>query len=86
MNQQPNILFFFPDQHRHDWIGTEPDNAVRTPYLDKLAQNGVRFTNAVTPSPVCAPARACLASGMEYDYCAVPDNGYNYPLENWTFY
>ena len=86
MNQQPNILFFFPDQHRHDWIGAEPDNAVRTPYLDKLAQNGVRFTNAVTPSPVCAPARACLASGMEYDYCAVPDNSYNYPLENWTFY
>ena len=86
MNQQPNILFFFPDQHRYDWVGIEPNIPVRTPYLDMLAKQGVRFTNAVTPSPVCAPARACLASGMEYDHCGVPNNSYNYPLDNWTVY
>ena len=86
MTKSPNILFFFPDQHRFDWIGSRPEIPVRTPHLDALASRGVQFNNAITPSPVCAPARACLASGMEYDQCGVPGNGFNYPLDEWTVY
>jgi arylsulfatase A-like enzyme len=61
--KQPNILFFFPDQHRPDWLGCNPESPVRTPNLDRLCKHGIRFTNAFTPSPVCSPARACLATG-----------------------
>ncbi len=86
MTKSPNILFFFPDQHRFDWIESRPEIPVRTPHLDALANRGVQFNNAITPSPVCAPARACLASGMEYDQCGVPSNGFNYPLDGWTVY
>lgn len=85
-NQRPNILFFFPDQHRFDWLGSNPDIPVRTPTLDRLGQRGVRFTNAITPSPLCAPARACLAAGKEYDRCGVPGNQDDYPIDQPTFY
>jgi len=85
-SQRPNILFFFPDQHRFDWLGTNPAIAVRTPNLNRIAGQGVRFTNALTPSPLCAPCRACLAAGKEYDRCAVPSNGTDYPINQTTFY
>jgi arylsulfatase A-like enzyme len=83
---RPNILFLFPDQHRFDWTGESPRIPVRTPNLDALARRGVRFSNAVAPSPVCAASRACLASGKEYDRCGVPGNGADYPLDQPTFY
>lgn len=82
----PNILFFFPDQHRYDWLGCMGKIPVRTPNLDALAARGVLFTNAVTPSPLCAPARACLAAGREYDRCGVASNQVDYPLDQPTFY
>jgi len=82
----PNILFFFPDQHRFDWLGTNRNLPVRTPNLDRLAKEGARFTRAFCPSPLCAPSRACLASGKEYDRCGVKNNGYDYPLDQPTFY
>lgn len=71
---RPNLLLFFTDQQRHDFIGPSPDVPVRTPNLDRLAERGVRFENAVTPSPGCGPARACLASGMEYEHCGLSLN------------
>ncbi len=82
----PNILFFFPDQHRYDWTGMNKDIPVRTPHLDALARRGVYFANALCPSPLCAPSRACLASGKEYDRCRVPGNHVDYPIDQTTFY
>lgn len=84
--RRPNILFFFPDQHRFDWLGTTSGLPVRTPNLDKLGQRGVRFTRVLSPSPLCAPARACLASGKAYARCGVRNNGSDYPLNQTTFY
>ena len=83
---RPNILFFFPDQHRFDWLGTNPEIPVPTPNLDALGTRGIRFSNAVCPSPVCAPSRACLAAGKEYDRCRVPGNRVEYPLNQTTVY
>lgn len=83
---RPNVLLFFPDQHRFDWLGTNPLLPVRTPNLDQLAGRGVRFTRALTPSPLCAPARACLASGKAYMRCGVRSNGVDYPPDEPTFY
>ncbi|MDZ4801855.1 MAG: sulfatase-like hydrolase/transferase [Bryobacteraceae bacterium] len=88
--KHPNILFLFPDQLRHDFVEqpgvSSPGIPVRTPNVRKLMQEGVWFTRAVTPAPLCAPARACLASGLEYDNCRVPTNAQNYPSDQPTFY
>ena len=48
---------------------------LRVPNFDALAQRGVRFTRAVVASPVCAPSRACLASGRDYDPAGQGANG-----------
>jgi len=86
MSVRPNILLIFPDQHRGDWLGNNSKIPLKTPNLNRLMKQGVNFTNAITPSPLCAPARACLASGMDYHNCKVPDNNHNMPLEMTTFY
>ncbi|GAB4456756.1 MAG: sulfatase-like hydrolase/transferase [Armatimonadaceae bacterium] len=85
MKRPPNILFFFPDQHRYDWTGFDIP-AVRTPNLAALAARGTRFRECVVPSPLCAPCRSCLAQGVEYDRCQTPDNAANMPLDTPNFY
>lgn len=58
-----------------------------TPHLDELALNGVRFTRAFVGAPVCAPSRACLASGRQYDENTVPQNFHNdFDANVTTFY
>jgi len=64
----------------------QPNIPLRLPNLEKLLARGVKFTHAITPSPLCAPARACLASGLEYERCGVPSNAFNYPLTQRTYY
>ena len=58
-----NVLILFTDEHMRDAAGCYGHPIVRTPTLDSLAAHGVRFTGATTPSPVCVPARASLATG-----------------------
>ena len=84
--RSPNFLFLLPDQHRPDWLGVNPDLPLRTPNLDRLSANGVRFTRAHCNSPLCAPSRACLASGRGYSRCGVVNNGQDYPLDQSTYY
>jgi len=84
--KRPNILLFFPDQYRPDWISVYNKLPIKTPNIDVLAERGVNFTKAVCPAPLCAPSRSCLASGKEYDRCGCPTNGHNYPVEQTTFY
>lgn len=57
--KKPNIIFYFSDQQR--WDTVTPD---LTPNLEKLASEGVKFTNSFTCQPVCGPARACLQTGV----------------------
>jgi len=87
-NPPPNFLILFPDQWRSDWAGSlEGLSSLHMPFFDSLAKNGTRFRNAFVPSPLCAPSRACLTSGREYDRAGVPDNFSNdYPLSIPTFY
>ena len=86
MKRQPNILFFFPDQQRHDWTGLNPALPLRTPHCDELAARGTNFTRAWCSSPLCAPSRACVASGRRYERCGVLDNSANYPLDQPTYF
>lgn len=52
------------DELRPDTLGFTGDEVVRTPRLDALAESAVVFDRAYTPSPICVPARQCLATGM----------------------
>jgi arylsulfatase A-like enzyme len=79
-------MFFFPDEHRFDWTSLNPKLDVRMPNLAALAKNGVSFRNTLVASPLCAPSRACLASGKEYGRSGVRDNSENYPVQQTTFY
>ncbi len=60
--RKPNILFIMADQLRWDAMGCS-GGWVQTPNLDRIAAEGVRFSNCVTNSPVCIPARVSLATG-----------------------
>ena len=82
----PNILLVFPDQHRGDWLGFRGTNGVATPNIDALAARGVAFENALTPSPVCSPARSCMALARRYDRQPVPGNRYDVPDDAATIY
>ena len=72
--QRPNILFITTDQQRADCIGYE-NSKLHTPNLDRLAHSGTRFSNCITPSIVCQPARAAILTGMLPLTNGVWDNG-----------
>ena len=59
---QPNILFFMTDQQRADALGCS-GGWLKTPNLDRIAGEGVRFSRCVTTTPICVPARVTLATG-----------------------
>ena len=62
--EKPNIVFVFADQWRAQSLGYAGNPDVKTPNLDKLASEGVSFTNAISTSPVCTPYRAMLLTGQ----------------------
>ena len=64
MAEQPNILLLITDQQRVDSLGCYGNPIVRTPAVDGLAEQGVRFTQAFTPTSICTPARASLITGV----------------------
>ncbi|MFF6959470.1 sulfatase-like hydrolase/transferase [Streptomyces sp. NPDC008317] len=59
-----NILFLMTDQHRVDTLGAYGNTVVETPALDGLAARGTRFDRFYTPTAICTPARASLATGL----------------------
>ncbi len=73
MDKRPNILLFLTDDHGAWALGCQGNREVRTPSLDALAGQGVRFSNAFTPSPVCSPARACLLTGRTPSQVGIHD-------------
>ena len=62
MNQPPNILFCIADDAGMH-MGAYGCNWVKTPGFDRVASEGVLFTNAYTPNAKCAPSRACILTG-----------------------
>lgn len=76
--RQPNIVLITSDQHRGDCFGFA-GRAVRTPHLDRMAAEGTWFSTAITPNPVCQPARASLLTGWLPNTHGVRDNGIDLP-------
>jgi len=64
MAAQPNILLIQSDQHRYDCIGANGSDTVKTPNMDRLASEGVNFSHAFCPIPMCVPTRCSLLTGQ----------------------
>jgi len=62
--RKPNILFLMTDQHRADCLGCDGNPVIKTPSLDRIAREGVRFTHAYSSTPTCTPARAAILTGL----------------------
>ncbi len=64
MARSPNILLIITDQQRIDTLGFRNLTPCRTPNIDRIANEGISFDNAITPCPLCLPSRAALFSGL----------------------
>ena len=62
--RRPNIVFVLADDMRWDMIGCAGNPIIRTPHLDALAKDGVRFENAFVTTAICAASRASILTGM----------------------
>ena len=74
MATRPNILMITSDQQRGDCFGFE-GRRVKTPHLDRMAQDGTRFSSCITPNVVCQPSRASILTGLLPRTHGVWDNG-----------
>ena len=63
-SERPNIILFVSDDHGTDALGCYGNTVIKTPNLDKLAAEGVRFTNAYCTSASCAASRSVILTGM----------------------
>ena len=61
---QPNVLVILTDDHRADYLGCQGHPIVKTPHIDRLAAEGVRFREAFVTSAACTPNRTCLLTGQ----------------------
>lgn len=95
--QRPNIVLIMADDLGYNELGSYGQKKIETPHLDRLAAEGMRFTQHYTGAPVCAPARCCLMTGMHAGHAIVRNNfgvrkskfgdiyGGQYPLPRGTF-
>ena len=73
-NTQPNILFILCDDMGYGDLGCYGQPFIRTPHIDTMADEGMRFTQAYAGSPVSAPSRASFMTGQHSGHCEVRGN------------
>ncbi len=71
---RPNIVFILADDLGWGDVGCYGQEKIRTPHIDKLAAQGMRFTNAYSGAPVCAPSRCTLMTGLHLGHAQVRGN------------
>lgn len=72
--EPPNVVVVLVDDLRWDEIGCMGHSFVRTPHIDRIAREGMKFRNAFTPAPLCSPARAALLTGLNVSHHGIRDN------------
>ncbi len=70
----PNMLVVLVDDLRWDDLGCAGHPFVKTPHMDRVANEGARFLNAFATTPLCSPSRACLLTGMHARAHGITDN------------
>lgn len=79
-NQRPNVILILSDSLRADGLGCYGNALARTPSIDALARDGLRFETCYATSPLCVPSRSQLFSGM---YCHETGNLQN---QSWQYH
>lgn len=72
--ERPNIVLIVADDLGFGELGCYGQTKIRTPNLDRLAREGLRFTQMNSAAPVCAPSRCALLTGKHTGHAAVRDN------------
>ena len=74
-NDSPNIIYILADDLGYGELGIYGQEHIETPNIDALAQQGMIFTNHYSGSPVCAPSRSVLMTGLHTGNTPIRDNG-----------
>lgn len=72
--QKPNIIYIMSDDHDADAISAYNKELIHTPNIDRIANEGMKFTNAFVGNSICSPARATLLTGQHSHKNGVKDN------------
>ena len=83
--KRPNILVILTDDHRYDAMGFLGHPFLKTPNMDRLAEEGVHFKNAYVTTSLCSPSRASILTGLYAHNHRVVDN-YNPVSKSLTFF
>ncbi len=73
-NVRPNIIYILADDLGYGDVGCYGQKYIKTPNIDRLASEGIRFTQHYSSAPVCAPARCCLMTGKHAGHAYVRNN------------
>jgi N-acetylglucosamine-6-sulfatase len=79
---RPNFVFIYTDDQRWDAMGCAGHPFLKTPNLDRIAREGVRFRNAFVTIPLCSPSRACFLTGQYAHTHRVTTNANNNALSH----
>lgn len=72
--EQPNIIFILADDLGYGELGCYGQSKIKTPHLDQMAREGMKFTQHYSGSAVCAPARCTLLTGLHTGHAYIRDN------------
>ncbi|MEO9849534.1 MAG: sulfatase [Reichenbachiella sp.] len=82
---RPNILFIMADDHAYQAISAYSDKLLKTPNIDRIANEGMLFTNACVTNSICAPSRATILTGKHTHINGKIDNGMPFDTTQVTF-
>ena len=77
--ERPNIIFILADDLGYGDLGCYGQGLIQTPNIDRLAAEGLRFTQAYAGGPVCASSRSVLMTGLHNGHTSARDNVPHYP-------
>ena len=83
--QPPNILFILTDDHAYQAVGAYGSRVNRTPNIDRIAREGMRFDRALVTNSICAPSRAVILTGKYSHLNGVLDNRLPFDGSQQTF-
>ncbi len=83
--RQPNILFIMSDDHAYQAISAYDNRLTQTPNIDRLAKEGMIFTNACVTNSICAPSRAVILTGKHSHINGKLDNLFPFDTTQLTF-
>jgi len=81
--KRPNIIFILADDLGYGDLGCYGQNKIKTPNIDKMAAEGMRFTDHYAGSTVCAPSRCSLMTGLHTGHCYIRGNKEVKPMGQW---